>query len=183
MNTSDLFDPSRYSKKEITDAALIVHPSSTKYNLKQEEIAQIFEVGSNFTHLDVPIVDEYGNEYWDSEGYYMAKRTENLNEKKMIAFLSIGYGCSRKARDLFDLEQDEEKRISYMREAIKLKFDSNPRLREELFTTKGRDIIEYTYWGDVFFGIEQTTLQGRNILGKLLVEYRDAYLRDNENRE
>jgi len=44
MNTSDLFDPSRYSKKEITDAALIVHPSSTKYNLKQEEIAQIFEV-------------------------------------------------------------------------------------------------------------------------------------------
>jgi hypothetical protein len=36
-------------------------------------------------------VDEEGNEFCDSEGYYMAQRTENSDFKKAIAWLSIGY--------------------------------------------------------------------------------------------
>lgn len=34
-------------------------------------------------------------------------------------------------------------------------------------------IIEYTYRNDTFFWINQDTLKGSNILGKLLMEYRD----------
>jgi predicted NAD-dependent protein-ADP-ribosyltransferase YbiA (DUF1768 family) len=40
-----------------------------------------------------------------------------------------------KARELYALEQDEEKRIEFMRNAIREKFDNNPKLKEELLNT------------------------------------------------
>ena len=69
----------------------------------------------------------------------------------MIAFLSTGYGLSKKAANLFPLEQDEEKRAEYMKEAITLKFDNNPDLRKALKNTRPREVIEYTFWKDDFF--------------------------------
>jgi predicted NAD-dependent protein-ADP-ribosyltransferase YbiA (DUF1768 family) len=104
----------------------------------------------------------------------MSQRTNNPEYKKIIAWLSIGHGLSTKARELFPLEQDEEKRLHFMRRTIQKKFDANPDLKELLMTTGEREIIEYTYWGDVFFGIDQESLQGKNILGKVLMEYRNA---------
>jgi predicted NAD-dependent protein-ADP-ribosyltransferase YbiA (DUF1768 family) len=60
-----------------------------------------------------------------------------------------------------------------MRNAIREKFDNNPKLKEELLNTWNKLIIEYTYWRDVRFWIDQETLRWMNILGKLLMEYRD----------
>ena len=56
-----------------------------------------------------------------------------------------------KARNLYDLEKDDLKRVEYMRNAIKQKFDNNPDLREELKRTGNKTIIEYTYWKDTRF--------------------------------
>ena len=56
-----------------------------------------------------------------------------------------------KARTLFNLEQDDEKRIDYMRNAIREKFDNNPKLKEELKRTGNKTIIEYTYRRDTRF--------------------------------
>jgi predicted NAD-dependent protein-ADP-ribosyltransferase YbiA (DUF1768 family) len=61
-----------------------------------------------------------------------------------------------------------------MRNAIREKFDNNPKLKEELLNTWNKLIIEYTYWRDVRFWIDQETLRWMNILGKLLMEYRDS---------
>ncbi|MDR3169970.1 MAG: NADAR family protein [Candidatus Peribacteria bacterium] len=143
MNTC--FPDKQYTSKDIQNAALIIHPKLKQYNLKSAEISHTFEEGSNFTQLETPIVDALGNEFWDSEGYYMAQRTENEEEKRMIAFLSIGHGLSTRARELFPLQQDEERRISFMREAIKQKFDRNPKLKALLIQTGNKEIIEYTY--------------------------------------
>ena len=139
-----------FSKNEILNAALVTHPHSKQINLTKEELGQtlIFENGSNLTLLKNPIVDEYGNEYRCSEWYY-------------------------KARKLYDLEQDEGKRIEFMRNAIREKFDNNPELKAELLATWDRDIIEYTYRWDVRFWIDQNTWKWKNILWKLLMEYRD----------
>ena len=78
-----------------------------------------------------------------------------------------------KARKLYDLEQDEGKRIEFMRNAIREKFDNNPELKAELLATWDRQIIEYTYRWDVRFGINQNTWKWKNVLWKLLMEYRD----------
>ncbi|MDR0608226.1 MAG: hypothetical protein LBG52_08030 [Candidatus Peribacteria bacterium] len=129
------FPEQQYTLEEVLNAALIFHPKAKKYNIKSEEISHIFEEGSNFTLLETPIIDEWGNEFRDSEGYYMAQRTAHAEEKKMIAFLSTGRGLSTKAREFFSLEQDEEKRISFMRKTIQQKFDRNPKFKALLMQT------------------------------------------------
>ncbi len=170
----DLLQEEQFSKEDIQYAAIIMHPNAKWYNIKAEEISQVFEEWSNFTALESPIEDEFGNEFRDSEWYYMAQRTEDLEIKKMIAFLSIWHGLAKKSTQLYPLEQDEIKRIDYMRKAIKNKFDKNPTLKGKLMGTWNKEIIEYTYRQDTFFGIDQNTLKGKNILWKLLMEYRDS---------
>lgn len=169
----------QYSPEDIQKAALIFHPQFKKYNIKTKEIKHLFEEGSNFWQLSNPIKDEHWNKFYDSEGYYMAKRTNNLEIKKMISFLSSEYGLTRKSRKLYSLELDKELRIKYMREAIKHKFNNNPKLRKKLLATEDKEIIEYTFWWDMFFGIDQETLRWSNVLGKLLVEYREKYKESN----
>ena len=78
-----------------------------------------------------------------------------------------------KERNLYNLEQDEEKRIEFMRNAIREKFDNNLELKSELLKTWDKEIIEYSYRWDIRFWIDQNTLKWKNILWKLLMEYRD----------
>ncbi len=167
-----------FTPTQIREAALIMHPGMKGYNITADEIAHLFEEGSNYEPLKTPITDAFGNEFWDNEGYYMAARTQNPEIKKAIAFRSAGFWLSRKARKMYDLELDELARIDYMREGIRKKFDANPHLKERLDATWDREIIEYTFWKDIFFGIDQENLTGKSILGMLLMEYRDAHKND-----
>ena len=170
-----LLHEEQFTKWEILDAALIVHPRQKQVNLTKEELSNVLicEHLSNLTPLKNPIIDEYWNEYWCSEWRYMSQRTDNLGLKEMIAFLSTWFLLAMKARELYDLEQDEWKRIEYMRNAIREKFDNNPDLKAELMATWEKTIIEYTYRWDTRFWIDQNTLRWKNILWKLLMEYRD----------
>lgn len=164
-----------YTSEQINNAILIFHPQFEWYNIKPQ-LEQIFEEWSNFEQLKNPIIDEFWNKYWDSEWYYMSQRTNNLETKKMISFLSSWYGLSRKSRKLYDLDMDKNNRIIYMRKAIQHKFNSNVELRQKLLDTWDKEIIEYTFWWDDFFGIDQNTLTWSNILWKLLMEYRDTII-------
>ncbi len=131
---------------------------------------------SNFYQLINPIIDEFGNQYWNSEGYYMALRTNDLEIKSKIALMSKNGGMSsRNARNLYKLEQDESNRVEYMRKAVYAKFDNNTDIKEKLLKISG-EIMEKNYWNDTLFGVNDKTLKGANILGKLLMEYRDLYL-------
>jgi predicted NAD-dependent protein-ADP-ribosyltransferase YbiA (DUF1768 family) len=132
---------------------------------------------SNFWQLKIPIVDMYGNEYWNSEGMYMALRTNSKLIKMLIATDSVKGGKeSRKARRLYELDQDELKRVKYMQMAVKAKFDYNPDLCEQLIQTGDAEIIEKNHWGDTLFGVSTTTLRGANMLGKILMRYRELYI-------
>ena len=174
MNNQELQNSRQYTPEEIQNSAIIIHPNSPKYNITIEQIAMLFEEWSNFTVLKTPIYDRFWNEFRDSEWYYMAARSTNLETKKMISFLSIGHWLAKKSPQLFDLDNDPINRISYMRDAIKKKFDSNPHLKNKLLETWNLQIIEYTYRWDRFFGIDQSDLIWSNILWKLLMEYRDS---------
>ena len=174
-SNEELLHEESFTKDDILNAALVTHPKAKACNLTKEDLENvlIFENGSNLTLLKNPIIDEYGNEYWCSEGFYMAQRTDSLAAKQVIAFLSTWFSLAMKARNLYDLEQDDVKRAEYMRNAIKQKFDNNPELKEELKRTGNKTIIEYTYRKDTRFWIDQATLKWMNILWKLLMEYRD----------
>ncbi len=60
-----------------------------------------------------------------------------------------------------------------MREALRLKFEANPPLKELLVSTGQRPLVEASdkdsFWG---YGADR---QGQNKLGQLLMELRDSY--------
>ncbi len=129
---------------------------------------------SNYEQLQFPIIDENRFEYWNSEGYYMAQRTQSFAEKQYIATASLKGGqASRNARKLFTLEADEPQRAEYMLKAVRAKFASNTYLAKGLRLTGESEIIEKNYWGDTFFGVDDKTLMGANILGKILMTIRE----------
>jgi predicted NAD-dependent protein-ADP-ribosyltransferase YbiA (DUF1768 family) len=166
---------------EIEQAMLIMHPKAPIYNITPD-LTHVFEIGSNFEQLRNPIIDEYGNTYRDSEWYYMAQRTDHLETKKMIAFMSIGKWLAKKASKRYDLEQDPAKRVIYMRNAVTQKFQKNPELEKKLLATGDKEIIEYTARNDRLFGIDQESLTGANALGKLLMEYREKRQSKNKTK-
>jgi len=128
---------------------------------------------SNLWQLENPIEDDQGNKYWNSEGWYMAQRTDNAQIRKNIARDSeLGGGTSRKACNKYPLTKDEGKRVQYMIDAVTRKFDNNPELKKQLMATT-EEIIEKNYWHDTLFGVDDKTLKGANILGKVLMGYRD----------
>lgn len=135
---------------------------------------------SNFHQLKNPIVDEYGFEYFNSEGYYMALRTDDIDAKKDIASLSkLGGRESKSAKRKYKLEMNENFRVEFMKAAVYAKFDANPDLQHLLELTKNKEIIEKNWWHDNLFGVcdrKETlcpVLCGANILGKTLMDYRD----------
>lgn len=175
LTNEQLLQSKKYSKEEIKKASIIMHPNSKGYNITADNLYMVFEEGSNFTQLWVPICDDFGNDFWDSEWYYMAERTNSFETKKIISFISTWHGLSTKARKLYKLDQDKIRRINIMRSAIYKKFDNNSDLRQILLDTGDSEIIEYTYWNDILFWINQDTLEWCNVLWKLLMEYRDNY--------
>ena len=174
MNT--ILESRIYTRDELKNAAVILHPRSIeKYWIWPQDVGVICEQGSNFTRLKNPITDSTWSQYWDSEAYYMALRFKDPTIRKMIALCSTEKHFSKQAAYILkdQMEQDAEKRVDYMRKALREKFLNNPHLAQKLKKTWTRDIIEFTYWWDTFFGIAHDTMTGSNILGKLLVETRE----------
>lgn len=167
-----------YSEAEIEDAVLILNAWPQTMHLYNITRDKSYKELSNFHTLETPIFDEYWNEFRDSEWYYMAGRAEDKKIKKIISLMSGYHGLARNSRKYFQqyLSQDEVLRANVMREAIYKKFDNNPYLQDILRTTFGKAIIEYTYWEDTLFGIEQKQRLWRNVLWKLITEYRDLKL-------
>lgn len=129
---------------------------------------------SNYEQLQFPIIDENRFEYWNSEGYYMAQRIDDFQAKQFIAESSLKGGqASRNARRKFKLDNDEERRVEYMFKSVRAKFASNTYLAKKLLLTGDKEIIEKNYWADTFFGVNDKTLKGANILGKILMEVRN----------
>ena len=169
----------QYSPDVIQESYLILHPQILeRYDITLEEFYAAFPRWSNFSQLKYPIVDEYGIEYGDSEWYYMAQRFESVAIKKKISDVSKTKWQSKNEAYKYAefMNNDDNDRIEFMRNAIREKFNGSKWRNQMLLDTGERNIIEFTYWGDDFFGICNKTRQWRNILGKLLMEYRDNLL-------
>lgn len=166
-----------YTPEQIQEAVLILHPKIIeRYEITHEEFHSVFTQGSNFSHLKYPIEDEYWNMYEDSEGYYMAQRFDSLKIKQAIAAASRIKWLSKKVAYQYreHMNVNDGDRIEFMRNSIQKKFDNSAWRRKILEDTWTRNIIEFTYWNDQFFWISHDTRTGRNILWKVLMEYRDS---------
>jgi hypothetical protein len=63
--------------------------------------------------------------------------------------------------------------VSLMRDVIASKFSQGSGMAQLLLDTDDAILIEGNWWGDTYWGVSDTTGQGENHLGKLLMERRD----------
>lgn len=125
---------------------------------------------------------QHEGHYKTSEHYYQAHKFID----KSYAVLIIDAPTPRLCADIGRLksmplrENWDHLKDSIMRDALKLKFDQHPDIKEILMSTVGYELIEDSpydyYWG---CGAKGT---GKNMLGKLLMGLRDDYLQTAESR-
>ncbi len=66
----------------------------------------------------------------------------------------------------------EEVKMDIMKELTFIKYQ-NQELREKLLATEDEYIQEGNDWGDTFWGVDINTGEGKNMLGKIIMEVRD----------
>lgn len=125
-----------------------------------------------------------GVEFHSVEQYYHYRRFEGhpTEQAKILTYtgednahLSRHYAHIRTNQG--KLIMDEEKRIEIMYEGLKLKLDHCKEFKDYLLSTGSIELVEFASWGDDFWGAVKSTagrglMEGRNVLGKLLMELR-----------
>lgn len=81
------------------------------------------------------------------------------------------------------LNNDYEQLVKWMRECLRYKLQYCEGFKDELIRTGNANLVEYSTWGDDFWGAvgkkgNGKTLTGCNITGKLLMELRDELTQD-----
>lgn len=127
-----------------------------------------------------PITIE-GVQWKSTEHYYQAQKTLDLTFAEKIRQAAT---CDQ-AKNLGNSSQCiyrpdwETKKIEAMNTAIKAKFDQHPDLKALLLATGKATLIEDSR-EDYYWGIGATGT-GKNMLGTLLMELRDAYQKNGSN--
>jgi ribA/ribD-fused uncharacterized protein len=117
-----------------------------------------------------PIVVE-GQLYATVEHAFQAHKTDDCTWHEAIRIArtpALAKGLGRKCPKRADWD---EQRVAAMRYFLKLKF-ADPVLRDKLKRTAPNELVEGNTWGDTFWGVCRGV--GENMLGKLLMEIRDA---------
>ena len=66
----------------------------------------------------------------------------------------------------------EDVKMNVMRKALRKKF-SDPELKAKLLATGDQILEEGNTWHDKYWGVDSVTREGKNMLGKILMEIRD----------
>ena len=110
-----------------------------------------------------------------SEAAFQAQKTLDLRIRQQFAPLtpsaSKSQGRCLRLRPDWDRVKDD-----VMRMVLKAKFDQNHDLRQLLIETAPRHLEEGNTWGDIYWGTVGGV--GQNMLGKLLMELREFYVRE-----
>lgn len=116
-----------------------------------------------------------GIHYPSSEHAYVGAKTTDWHLKEEIAKVKTS-GEVKKIGRFIDLRQDwEEVKVNEMRKILSVKFSpfrSDIPIRTMLEATAPCELIEGNTWGDTFWG-QCPIGNGKNMLGKLLMELRD----------
>ena len=94
---------------------------------------------------------------------------------KKIRRLSVGLPVAKAKRrgSQAALRQDwNAVKTGLMKEIVTAKFTQNPHLAEKLLATGDRQIAEGNTWGDTFWGGDGRTGEGKNHLGRILMQVR-----------
>ena len=123
---------------------------------------------SNF--YDAPVVYQ-GQKFRNSEAAFQAAKVKDLNQR--IPFLNLDPSRAKSLGRRVQLREDwEEIKDQVMFDVVLDKFTRNPDIREKLLATGDAFLTEGNDWNDMYWGMDLETGEGRNQLGKILMEVR-----------
>ena len=133
---------------------------------------------SNF--YETPVTYE-GITYQNNEAAFQAQKC--LNPKDRIQFAGMNATEAKKLGRSVTLRPDWERvKTSIMRDVVHAKFSQHPELAEKLMATGNAYLAEGNTWHDRVWGIDENR-NGANLLGIILMEERDALLKEREYAE
>ena len=131
---------------------------------------------SNMLPMDEPLEYE-GLKYKTVENFYMAMKTLNLEDRRIISNLSARE--SKKYARTVELREDwEEVKETYMLSALQYKFKEGTTWHKKLMECKDDPVVEWNNWHDNIWGNcicpECKDIEGMNRLGFMLMTLRDC---------
>jgi hypothetical protein len=107
------------------------------------------------------------------EHIYQAAKAASDEDRDRILALPTPGEAKRAGQEVAMRSDWDDVRIQTMAAALGIKF-CDPKLRQLLLATGERYLAEGNTWGDVFWGIDSVTGDGRNVLGILLMGVRST---------
>jgi len=125
---------------------------------------------SNFHEAKVTIG---GVTYSNAEAAFQAAKS--TDPQVQATFVNMSGKEAKAAGKKIKLRPDwEARKVSIMEKILETKFAENPELAEKLIATKGSELLEGNIWNDAFWGVNEKTGKGQNMLGKTLMKLRDS---------
>lgn len=110
--------------------------------------------------------------YPSSENAYQAAKSIDP-EIRQFHFVSVSPKVAKANGQLIAMRKDwEEIKYSVMARIVMEKFASNPELTQSLLATGERYLEERNHWKDIIWGVDYTSRNGTNWLGKILMGVR-----------
>lgn len=112
------------------------------------------------------------------EHWYQAAKTDNIDQIKIIMNAETPGLAKKYGRRVDTIDNWESLKVGIMESLLRRKFSHHP-LDWMLQQTKDAKLIEGNLWHDNFWGrcycSKCKSIQGENILGKLLMKIRDEF--------
>ena len=137
------------------------------------EFTGMYRFLSNFYPAEITFE---GVVYPTVEHAYQAAKTRDPQERARIAAAGTPGIAKRQGRQIALRESWNAEKVNIMAALLRLKFAYLP-LRAKLLATGDAHLQEGNWWGDTFWGVNHINGDGKNALGKLLMELRQE-LRD-----
>ena len=110
-------------------------------------------------------------EYPSVECAYQAAKSLDPNVRKF--FLNASSAQAKQLGKMIAIRKDwNEVKVPIMYNLVWQKFSNDETLRQKLLQTGSAELIEGNTWGDTFWGVDMRSGNGKNILGKILMETR-----------
>lgn len=113
--------------------------------------------------------------YRNSEAAFQSAKC--MNKDGRLGFSDLNPSEAKRLGRRVKLRPDwEDVKDQIMYDIVKAKF-SAPELAKMLLDTGSAGLYEGNTWGDMYWGIDSTTLRGRNKLGEILMRVRDEIVK------